>query len=205
MREHGFGLLDVEIRDVPALEARHGDGQRLSLQFDVGARVVDFALDRANLDIGRGDVAQQRDQHLVVVLDRDVQIFVGRFDGPAELAPEVDLPGQVEPLGPLIVKGLLHKATIGVVLAERIAEITPRRVLRLRKEVATRYGQLRSGLQHAEACFTQRQILTIGRVDQPIDYRIVKYGPPARISSGTEWTRLSSESIHFSATGAVGR
>ena len=56
----------------------------------------------ADLDVVGGHVAQQRDEHLVVIGHRGVEVVVGRRDGAAEPAPKIELPGQVEAEVPLV-------------------------------------------------------------------------------------------------------
>ena len=77
--------------------------KRLALQGDVLLGVLDSLLGRAIRHIIRRHVAQERDQHVVVVLDRGIQGGGIGFDGPPQAAPEVELPAEVEPVVPLVI------------------------------------------------------------------------------------------------------
>ena len=94
------GLDDVELAGRARLESGFGDPQRLTLDLHVELGVSDPLLDDAHLRVVRRHVPQQGDQHVVVIFDRGVQAVVGRFDGAAEPAPEVELPREREPVRP---------------------------------------------------------------------------------------------------------
>ncbi len=86
---------------MPTLRCPSTICKRLALQGDVLLGVLDSLLGRAIGHVIRRHVAQERDQHVVVVLDRGIQGRGIGFDGPPQAAPEVDLPTEVEPVVPL--------------------------------------------------------------------------------------------------------
>ena len=99
LRDAGLGLLQraprlvhVELADDADLQLSFDDLQRLALQGDVLLGVLDSLLGRAIRHIIRRHVAQERDQHVVVVLDRGIQGGGIGFDGPPQAAPEVESP-----------------------------------------------------------------------------------------------------------------
>ena len=96
-------LVHVELADDADLPLSFDDLQRFTLESDVLLGVLDSLLGRAIGDIIRRHVAQERDQHVVVVLDRGIQGGGVGFDGPPQAAPEVELPTEVEPVVPLAV------------------------------------------------------------------------------------------------------
>ena len=92
-----FELVVIRQRILHArLEAPLHDLDHRRLLFHVLAGQVEAFLQRAVFHVIGGHVAQEHDQDEVVVLDRGVEAGVGGFDGTAELAPEIQLPCQVE-------------------------------------------------------------------------------------------------------------
>ena len=145
----GFGLFEgapglehVQLTRRAGLEARFGDLQRLPQQFHIGPGVRDSLFDGAHLRIVRRHVAQQGDQHVIEVLDRGVQAVVGRFNGPAKLAPEVEFPGEGEPERPLVVERPRMFWRLGTSVLSASAPVIACRLLRLREEVADDDGLL---------------------------------------------------------------
>src|SRR5262249_26980217 len=106
LRQEAAGLPRVHARLDLELHAGFDLLQGLCLQSRVLPGVLDALLEGAYLDIVRGHIAQQRDQHVVVVIDGGVQVGAGRFNGAAEAAPEVELPGEIEPEVPLTEEAL---------------------------------------------------------------------------------------------------
>ena len=94
--EQRGGLRRVEPGHLAGLELLVGDREAALLDRDVGVRDVEPLLERAELDVVRRHLGEQRHQHVVVRGDRGEQLGVGRLDAAAEPAPEVDLPGRVE-------------------------------------------------------------------------------------------------------------
>ena len=91
-----FRLLHVDFVRRAFRKARVGQIEAPLLQRDVRAGEFQPAFERADFDVSRGDVGEQRDEHVVVVFDRRVQVGVSRFDGAAKAAPEVEFPRQIE-------------------------------------------------------------------------------------------------------------
>ena len=60
------------------------------------ARQLKLLLESPQLHVGRTHIGEQRYQHVVIALDGGVEIIVGRLNGTAIAAPEVQLPGQIE-------------------------------------------------------------------------------------------------------------
>ena len=63
----------------------------------------------------RRHVADQRHQRVVVVLHREVELVLGGDHRAAEAAPEVQFPGQAEPVVPLIAEFGLGMGRFGFV------------------------------------------------------------------------------------------
>ena len=78
------------------------------LEFHVKSQPTDPLLQRADLHVIRGHVAQQGDQHVVVALDGGIQLGVRGRHRAAEPAPEVELPGEIEARVPLVEKWHRH-------------------------------------------------------------------------------------------------
>jgi hypothetical protein len=68
-------------------------GKRPTLGRDIGAGDRDELFGGADPDIGRRNVAEKRDENLVVVRDRGEIGGVGRFDPAAKFAPKIQFPG----------------------------------------------------------------------------------------------------------------
>ena len=108
------GLVHVELAGGAASESGFGDRQRLSLQLHVGLGVRDPAFECPHLHVVRGHVAQQGDQDVVVVRHRGVEVGRVRFDRPAEPAPEIEFPVEIEAEVPLAVKRLRDACPLAV-------------------------------------------------------------------------------------------
>ena len=91
-------------RDGSGVEAGLDDLQDVALQFRVLPGQFDLFLVLAHLDVVLRHVAQQGDQHGVVVLHRRVQIGLGGQHLAAVQSPEVQFPGQVEAEIPTVVE-----------------------------------------------------------------------------------------------------
>ena len=66
------------------------------------SKQADSLLRGANRDVAIRGVGQQRYGYVVVVKDRRIERGFGRFNCPAEAAPEIELPGQIEAECPLV-------------------------------------------------------------------------------------------------------
>ena len=75
------------------------------LDFHIGAEILDLLLVGADGQIVFGEIAEQGDQGGVVAGDVGLQESLLRLHGAAELAPEIQLPLQVEIRGPIIEMG----------------------------------------------------------------------------------------------------
>ena len=178
LRNRGLGLLQgacgliqvqfglAEARLVALLD----ELQHLALQGRVGLQQGDPLLVGANLHVIDGHVAQQRDQHVVVVGHGGVQIVVGRGNRPAEPPPEIEFPTEGEAIVPLV-----HVGRGGIVVDP---PIIAKGVLLLGKDFAHRHLTQRSGLKHAEARLLQRQVLSIRTVHQIVELGILEDRPP---------------------------
>ena len=102
LREHAVLLVDVQFTALSGFHAGLGDLQDFTLQFHVLPGQFDPFLGLANQDVVRGHVAQQGDQHGVVVFHRAVQLGLGGQHLTAIKAPEVQFPGQIEPEIPIV-------------------------------------------------------------------------------------------------------
>jgi hypothetical protein len=71
-------------------------GKRPTLGRDIGAGDRDELFGGADPDIGRRNVAEKRDENLVVVRDRGEIGGVGRFDPAAKFAPKIQFPGRLD-------------------------------------------------------------------------------------------------------------
>jgi len=71
-------------------------GKRPTLGRDIGAGDRDELFGGADPDIGRRNVAEERDENLVVVRDRGEIGGVGRFDPAAKFAPKIQFPGRLD-------------------------------------------------------------------------------------------------------------
>ena len=121
-------------------------------------------------------LAQQRDQHAVVIPDGSLQVVVGRRDGPPQLAPKIELPTQSEPIVPLVEEAVGSYRIRGNGLS--IPHETALHGLLLRKHLAHGDRLLRPGLHDAVVRLAERQVLGVGASNQLIEFGIVKDCPP---------------------------
>ena len=204
--EGARGLVDVQFVDLLGLEAGLGDLESLLLQLHVGLGQFDLPLGGAKLHVSRGRVGQQRDQHVVVVFDRGVQVGVCGLDRPAEAAPEIQFPGETKTEVPLLIETLRDDRLVGHAVAQAIARVIPGGSLRLRKQAPHRDASLGSGLQHPEAGLAQGQVLAVGTADQDVERRVVEDGPPmAQVVRGRPDTPIRGiDPVHRHGSGRPG-
>src|SRR6185312_13866045 len=88
-------LPDVELRDQSLLEASLGETQRFAARFERAAGDVEVEVELAQLEIRRGDVADEREHDGALRLLRREQIFTRSLGGATQTSPEVELPGYV--------------------------------------------------------------------------------------------------------------
>src|SRR5215510_79649 len=86
------------------LELRAGNLQRRALACDVVAGDGHLPFNGADFHVGAGYIADQGNQHVVVVGDRGQERGVGGFDGAAKFTPEIQFPCRlaaklVDPIG----------------------------------------------------------------------------------------------------------
>ena len=145
------------------------------------ARERDALIEDADLHVRGRDLGDEAHQHVVVVGDRGEQLGVGRLDGAAEPAPEIDLPGRIEAGLEGVEVAVEHRL---VVQAEARACVRAAQLLRLWKEPADRDAAARLRLEDAQAGRPQRQVLRVSDGDQPPEHRIAEHFPPARRVGG---------------------
>ena len=134
----------------------------------------------------RGHVAQQGDQDVVVVEHGGIEAGVGGLDGPAEFAPEIELPGKIEASGPGAEKPVRANAggtRFGGFRANLIARIASRGVLCLREELTDGDTRLSASLQNPFARLARCKILLVGGANQIVEHGVAKDRPPFTRSS----------------------
>ena len=99
--QDGPRLLHVEPGRRADPEFLLGEGQDALLDPDVVPRDLDPLLGDSILHVVRGHVRQQGHQGCVIVLHRCIQAGIVRLDVPADAAPQVELPAQVEAVEPV--------------------------------------------------------------------------------------------------------
>jgi hypothetical protein len=185
--QHGFRLFHVEPGPRADLEARLGEGQDALLNPDVVLCDLDPLLGNAVLHVIRRRVGQQRHQGIVIVFDRSVQTGTGRFDGPAEAAPEIQLPAQTQagrpigiPVGEWTVRenAVEEGRVVSLIAAQSDTAVLPGGFLALREDIAHGDLLLRPRLKDAHADGAQGQVLLVGATDEGIERRVVEHGPP---------------------------
>ena len=175
-------LVDVQFAGRSHVKAGLDDVQDFALQFRVLPGQVDLFLGLAHGDVVRCHVAQQGDQHGVVVLDRCLQLGLGTQHLTAVESPEVQFPGQVESEIPLVTE--LGKAREKTNQRSGGPLIAARGVLRLGENFTLGDSQLSPGLEDAGGVLLQIDVLVIGMMDQIVEYGVVENGPPAAQVSG---------------------
>ena len=94
-------LFNIDAGRGAHLELLIGESRELLLRPDVVAGNLDPHLGNPVLHVIRSHVGQQGHQRVIEVFDRSIQAGIGRLDRPAEAAPEIELPAQVEAGGPV--------------------------------------------------------------------------------------------------------
>ena len=170
-------LINVQFIGVAGVEAGLDDLQDVVLQFHIVPGQLDLFLRLPHLHVVLGHVAQQGDQHGVVVLHRPFQLGLGAQHLTAVESPEVQLPGQIEAEVPLVAE--LGKAGEKLRRRRGQAVIATGGVLGLREDFALGDGQRGPGLKDARAVLFQVDVLLVGMDDQIVEHGVIENAPPA--------------------------
>ncbi len=85
-------LIDIQFRHTPISEPRLGDGQTPLLDLDVLARQFKPFVERSNLNVRSGHIANQSDKDCIVVFNTGIQLGIRRLNLAAQPTPDVQLP-----------------------------------------------------------------------------------------------------------------
>jgi hypothetical protein len=175
------GLLDIELAHRTALVAHLGQRETLLHRLQVLLRDRDALFQRTQIDIGVGDIREQRHQRVVIRGFRHAQLRAIRFDLPAIFAPEVELPAGVhmQMLGPQM-RGRNRADAARVDMAR-----AHRHGARLRQQILLADGELRARLEDVQAGYLQRQVAFIRTLFERGEHRVVERGPPGRLCGGS--------------------
>ena len=176
-------LLNVKLSDQSLLLPRGNDPERFLLKLDVFSGKFQALLVGPHLDVAGRHLGLQQDQDVIVSGDLSVEVGVGGLDRAAETAPEIELPGGIQPNRPIVkVVSWQGDDVQGIgVLAERTAGVTRRGLLLLGKEAALGDSALGAGLQNAEAGHFQGEVLLRRLGHQLIEGRVAENRPPAGV------------------------
>ena len=134
-----------------------------------------------HLDVVGGHFGLQEHQDVVVVGALRVEIRVGRFDGPAEPSPEIQLPCGVEADRHVVVIMSQVEQIEGIAVSQGVAGIAAAGPLLLRKQIAGGDSAFGPGFQNAATGRLERQVFADSRRHQIIQSRIVEDRPPTGI------------------------
>ena len=145
--QQGLGLLHVELGSGAVAEANVRDLEAALLDFDVLPGNGQPLLESADDHVQVRCVGGQGDQDSVVIGDGCEQSGVGGLDAAPELAPEIDLPADLNPR--VVIPGVLEKGAAGGVVAGARVEGAKGGLLLLRPGAADGEAQLGPGLENA--------------------------------------------------------
>ena len=168
LRDIRASLLEIEGGGLALLEPGLGDLERALLDFHVAAGEGDPLLEGANLHVGRRHVGQKRDHGIAIAFDGSLEFRVRRFELPAQVPPEIELPGGVEAGRPYVERSRGRRLRVAEqveVLADLGMSIIADGVLRLGEKIARRDVPLGLRLQDARGRALQIEILLASRVD----------------------------------------
>ena len=167
-------LLHVELGLVAAAEQAFGDLQAALLQRGVLVRDAQPQLGGADRCVQAGGL--RRDQHLHVVVLRDAGEVggIGRLDAAPELAPEVQLPGQVESQAAGPERRTRGRSLPRLPDAQRLAA----ELLQLRIQRAAGDAELGARLHDAQAGGAHVGVQALRFGDQLVEHRVVEIAPP---------------------------
>ena len=174
----GLGLLHVQLGAVAALEQPFGDLQAALLEAGILPGYVEASLHGADAHIELGHLGGH--QHLdVIILGQGGEVVgIRRFDAAFELAPEVELPAEVEP-GAIAAAG----AAVAVAGLSGLQELA-RAHSGLGAEQALGDAELGLGLEDPQTSYPDVRILSQRFLDQGTQHGIVEPVPPLAIVGG---------------------
>ena len=184
--QDGPRLLHVEPGRGADPEFLLGEGQDSLLDPDVVPRDLDALLGDPILHVVRGHVRQQGHQGCVIVLHRSIQAGIGRLDVPADAAPQVELPAQVEAVEPVGERSrpltrweqVEKRPDEGHVGVEVDPAVRPGRLLGLGEDVAHGDRLAGPGLEDPCARDAEIRVLLVSRNNQGVERGIPEDLPP---------------------------
>ncbi|MNF56915.1 hypothetical protein D3C84_384200 [compost metagenome] len=168
--------MQVEFVALAAGEQPLGDLEAALLLLGVLAGDAQARLGGAQGEVGIRHLGTQQHQHVLVVGFGGEVGGIGRLDGAAEAAPEVQLPADVEAQAVLPEVAVLRVAPAGLVAVE--VDAVGRGLLQLWVAAALGDAQLGARFHHPQAGDLQAGVVGVGLGDQPVEQRIVEDPPP---------------------------
>ncbi len=153
--------------------------------FDVFAQHRKLHLQCAQIEIGAGHVGDERDEHHVARGDCGIHVILRRFEGAAEFAEHVDLPGRVEAgdvvdlrhAGAVLGRHQRLRSTAAGEVASR-APCSSIAALGHRQRRAEHDGFLGARLLDPVKSDFEGRAAGDGAIDQCIEFTIVQRAPP---------------------------
>ena len=164
---------------------------------------MNLLLGHAVVGVAVGHVGHERDQHSVILLDARLILGLGRLDAAADLAPEIELPREVEARAEDAERGGREVVQGGDVVAELVAVVGRQRALPLRKEAANLDVVGRTGGEHTKSGFAERKILVVGLDHKAVEHGIVELLPPQGVDvrQRPDLLRLGVDPLAFDGRG----
>ena len=95
-RPFGLELVEVQLRNVAVLEPDSGDPDALLPGFERPLRDLDLEVQRAQLKVRLGDIADQTDDNRPLVLHLSKELGLGSFNRSVDAAPYINLPSNAD-------------------------------------------------------------------------------------------------------------
>ena len=196
----GIRLGRVEFAGLPFFELDLSDAETFRLENDILVGDGDLLLERADIDIGASNIADEGDEGIVISGDGgEVGGFIG-FDLPSEFSPEIDFPARGEE--GLVGEKIRSDGDAGLFLAEILGEgvdegiaqtgagaaavargnigigKASRDALLLGEEVADAAVEFGAGLEDADSRGLEVEVIFVGEVNEASEGGIVKAPPP---------------------------
>ena len=181
-------LCGIDFGHRAVLGAQRRDVEARALQLGVAPRHVELRLRGADADVVRRDLGEEGHEDVVVVGIRGEQLGIRGLDAAPELAPHVELPGDVE-TGEEVVEVPLRRHDEEV-LARDVPAVGRHGVLDLGEERADRDASPCLGSQHPSASRLQRGVLPVALDDQ-----VRQDGIPERFPPRADRLRLGPDAV----------
>ena len=170
-------------------------GDRLVVEPDRALRDLELEVQLAELEVGRGHVGHQGDQHPATALVGGQEGGECRLLFAPDAAEEIDLPGEPEAGAPVLVRLLVPRPLRRLGEPRSLLGAVPPGQVDLREQERFRDPGLGAGLLHAGGGHAQVEVLRDALANQGLELRVLRHLPPRQVGQRLRLGRSFQEAV----------